>query len=146
VQIVGWSFGGYVAELAAFRNPELYKCSVSIAGVSDLALLTDRYWGSVAYRAERARIGTDPAKLRRDSARAHAGEFKVPLLMVHGDNDVQVEYEQSKLLDKALTSAGKPHRFVTIKGGDHSLMHLESDRVTLLHEIDAFMQQGCPAP
>jgi dipeptidyl aminopeptidase/acylaminoacyl peptidase len=145
VQIVGWSFGGYVAELAAFRNPELFKCSVSIAGVSDLALLTDRYWGGVGYRTIRAQIGTDAAKLRRDSPRAHAGEFKVPLLMVHGDHDAQVEYEQSKLLDKALGGAGKARKFVTIKDGDHSLLHAESDRVTLLHEIDDFMKQSCPA-
>jgi dipeptidyl aminopeptidase/acylaminoacyl peptidase len=37
--IVGWSFGGYLALLGAQRNPDLFRCSVDIAGPSDLALL-----------------------------------------------------------------------------------------------------------
>ncbi len=145
VGIVGWSFGGYIAEVAAQRNPDLFKCSAAIAGVSDLSRLIDRSFWTVGYRLRQAQIGTDKAKLQRDSPLQHAEDFKLPILLVHGDHDTQVEYEQSKLLDKALSRAGKPHRFVTIKGGDHSLLHAESDRVTLLHELEDFMGRNCPA-
>jgi hypothetical protein len=41
VGIVGWSFGGYIALLGAQRNSDLFRCSVDIAGVSDLNLLMD---------------------------------------------------------------------------------------------------------
>ncbi|MFM2289994.1 MAG: hypothetical protein RL684_3137 [Pseudomonadota bacterium] len=145
VGIVGWSFGGYIAEVGAQRDPGLFKCSVSVAGVSDLSRQVDSWYWSVAYRMVQAQIGTDKAKLQRDSPLQHAEDFKVPILLVHGDDDTQVDYEQSRLLDKALSRAGKPHRFVTIKGGDHSLLHAESDRVTLLHELDDFMGRNCPA-
>jgi dipeptidyl aminopeptidase/acylaminoacyl peptidase len=145
VAIVGWSFGGYITELAAARNPELFKCAASVAGVSDLSREIDSWYWTVEYKLAKAQIGLDKAKLQRDSPLQHADDFKVPILLVHGDDDTQVDYEQSKLLDKALSRANKPHRFVTIKGGDHSLLHAESDRVTLLHELDDFMAKNCPA-
>ena len=42
VCIVGWSYGGYAALMSAVREPDLYKCAVSIAGVSDLRALARR--------------------------------------------------------------------------------------------------------
>ena len=41
--IVGWSFGGYAALMSAVREPDLYRCVVSIAGVSDLRLLANEW-------------------------------------------------------------------------------------------------------
>ncbi|HEY5807176.1 MAG TPA: prolyl oligopeptidase family serine peptidase, partial [Povalibacter sp.] len=39
VCIAGWGYGGYASLLSAVRNSDLYKCAVSIGGVSDLNLL-----------------------------------------------------------------------------------------------------------
>jgi len=140
VCIVGWSFGGYLALVGAQRNPELFRCAVSIAGVSDLGLLIDEghHWlsGSVVKK----QIGTDPDKLRRDSPRLHAAEVTVPVLMLHGTLDAQAPYEQSKVMDIALTRAGKPHRFVTIQDADHQLSR-PSDRATMLREVGAFLAE-----
>jgi len=140
VCIVGWSFGGYLALVGAQRNPELFRCAVSIAGISDLGLLIDEghHWlsGSVVKK----QVGTDPDKLKRDSPRLHAAEVNVPVLMLHGDLDAQAPYEQSKLMDIALTRAGKPHRFVTIQDADHQLSK-QSDRVTMLREVEAFLAE-----
>lgn len=36
VCMVGGSYGGYAAMRAAHRNPDIYKCAISFAGVSDL--------------------------------------------------------------------------------------------------------------
>ena len=36
VCIVGASYGGYAALMGAVKTPDLYKCAVSLAGVSDL--------------------------------------------------------------------------------------------------------------
>ena len=44
--MVGGSYGGYVALVAAFKTPERIRCAVSFAGVTDLADLkqhTARY-------------------------------------------------------------------------------------------------------
>jgi len=41
VCIVGWSYGGYAALIGSIKNPELYSCAVSIAGVTDLNDMVD---------------------------------------------------------------------------------------------------------
>jgi dipeptidyl aminopeptidase/acylaminoacyl peptidase len=75
----------------------------------------------------------------------HAADFQVPVLMLHGDRDAQVPYEQSKVMDAALTGARKPHRFVTIAGADHQLSK-ETDRATMLREIEDFLGTHLGAP
>jgi len=136
--ILGWSFGGYAALLGATRNGDLFRCAVSIAGVSDLKLLEtqERYFvgGAIA----REQIGKDSSKLKADSPRNHAAEVNIPLLMIHGDNDAQANVDQSDAMDRALTRAGKAHEYILIEGADHQ-MSRESDRTTLLTAIERFL-------
>jgi len=145
VCIVGWSFGGYVALLGAQRNPELFHCAVDIAGVSDLGLLIDEghQWlngiGTV-----KKQVGVDAAKLKRDSPRLHAADFKVPLLMLHGQMDAQVPLEQSEVMDAALKRAHVAHRFTMLPGADHQFSDVK-DRATLLKETEDFLHEHLPA-
>jgi dipeptidyl aminopeptidase/acylaminoacyl peptidase len=138
VCIVGWSFGGYLALLGAQRNADLFRCSVDIAGVSDLGLLIDEGHNWLSSEWIKKQIGTDPAKLKLNSPRIHAAEFDVPLLMLHGDSDAQVPFEQSEEMHSALKRAGKAHRFVAVPDADHQFS-AEKDRATLLRELEAFL-------
>jgi dienelactone hydrolase len=145
VCIVGWSFGGYVALLGAQRNPDLFHCAVDIAGVSDLGLLIDEgyHWLNGGGTVKK-QIGVDPAKLKRDSPHLHAADFKVPLLMLHGQMDAQVPFEQSQIMDQALKQAHVDHRFIVVPGADHSFSDVK-DRITLLQETEAFLHEHLPA-
>jgi len=138
VCIVGWSFGGYLALLGAQRNADLFRCSVDIAGVSDLGLLIDEGYNWQNFEVVKKQIGTDPAKLKLNSPRIHAADFDVPLLMLHGNSDAQVPFAQSDAMHSALKRAGKPHRFVAVPDADHSFS-AEKHRVILLREIEAFL-------
>jgi dienelactone hydrolase len=144
VCIVGWSFGGYLAFVGAQRNPDLYRCAVSIAGIGDLAMLYDdgNHW--VDAKIMQRQIGTDREKLRKDSPREHAADFQVPVLFFQGDMDAQVAAHQGDAMDKALTKAGKTHRYVKLPGADHSLSK-EADRAQMLRELDAFLTRYNPA-
>jgi dipeptidyl aminopeptidase/acylaminoacyl peptidase len=141
--IVGWSFGGYAALLGAQRNADLFRCSVDIAGVSDLGLLLDEGHAYINAEIQRRQIGTDSAKLKRDSPRRHAEEFTVPVLLLHGTMDGQVPIEQSEAMDSALTRAGKAHRLVRVRDADHSFSEM-SDKVTMMQEIERFLAQYLP--
>ena len=143
VCIVGWSFGGYEAFLGAQRNPELYRCAVSIAGIGDLAMLYDDGYHWIDSKIIQRQIGTDREKLRRDSPREHAADFQVPVLFFQGDMDAQVQSHQGDAMDKALTKAGKVHRYVKLPGADHSL-HKEADRALMLREVEAFLAKYAP--
>jgi dienelactone hydrolase len=140
VCIVGWSFGGYLALLGAQRNADLFRCSVDIAGISDLGLLIDEGHNWLSSDVVKKQIGTDPAKLKLNSPRMHAAEFEVPLLMLHGDSDAQAPFEQSEEMHSALKRAGKVHRFVAVPDADHSFS-AEKHRVIMLREIESFLAE-----
>jgi dipeptidyl aminopeptidase/acylaminoacyl peptidase len=89
-------------------------------------------------RIAREQIGTNSAKLKADSPRNFAANVGIPLLMIHGDYDAQVNVGQSIEMDHALTKANKAHEFILIKGAGHQ-MSRESDRTTLLTAIDKFL-------
>ena len=141
--IVGWSFGGYLALVGAQRNPDLFRCAVDIAGLSDLGLLIDEGYHWLGGESMKKQIGTDPEKLKRDSPRLHAADFQVPLLMVHGKMDAQAPFEQSETMDAALKHAGKPHRFVVVPEADHQFSAVK-DRVILLQETETFLREHLP--
>jgi dipeptidyl aminopeptidase/acylaminoacyl peptidase len=148
VAIVGWSFGGYMALVGAQRDADLFRCAVSIAGISDLTLLVD--WIKALYldrKIYERQIGTDVEKLKHDSPRLHAANVSMPILMVHGSLDANVPLEQSEEMDHALSQAGKEHRLVIIPGADHSLS-LPAQREILMRELEVFLSAhlGGPVP
>lgn len=141
VCIVGWSFGGYAALLSAVRNGDLYRCSASIAGVSDLhdLLRHARYFSNRAF--VRAQIGTTKEKLREDSPLRHAAKISMPVFLLHGDRDIQVDVDHSRQMASALKSANKPHKVIFLEGAGHQL-RLKSERTTLLTELEKFLLQN----
>lgn len=140
VCIVGWSFGGYAALLSAVRNGDLYRCSASIAGVSDLKdlLRESRYFSNRAFVREQ--LGTVKEKLREDSPLRHVAKIEMPVFLIHGDRDLQVDEDHSRQMAAALKAAGKPHQAIFLKGATHQLER-KSDRVVLLTELEKFLRQ-----
>jgi dipeptidyl aminopeptidase/acylaminoacyl peptidase len=137
--IVGWSFGGYAALMSAVREPDLYRCVVSIAGVSDLRLLAEEWRESFggADWAEYA-LGDDTSELKAGSPSKNAAKIKAPVLLIHGDNDVQAGVDHSKRMARVLKSEKKKVELVLIKDGNHSLTRYEW-RETLYTNLEKFL-------
>jgi dipeptidyl aminopeptidase/acylaminoacyl peptidase len=135
--IAGWNAGGHTAYLGAERSADGYRCAISIAGVSDFEsnLRIVAVFGPPA-------DGQGPSnslKSKTESALKNAKQVSVPVLIIHGDLDTSVKVDQSRRMDKALVNAGKDHKYIEIAGADHELSR-ESDRMTLLTEVEAFLQ------
>jgi dienelactone hydrolase len=141
--IVGWSFGGYAALLGAVRNSDLYACAVSIAGVSDLSLLEAQESRVRGEEPTRAQIGAEVAKLEADSPARHARDVKIPVLLVHGDHDLQSDVSQSRTMDAALTAAGKAHEFLQLSGAGHAIDR-QADRARVLRKVEEFLVAHLP--
>lgn len=127
--IVGWSYGGYAALAGGAFTPDLYKCVVAVAPVSDLPqLLFDEkvdhgkdhwvvnYWETAIARGDATRD-----TLSSKSPAKHADKFKAPVLLIHGKDDLVVKIKQSRRMKKALERADKDVELITMKGEDHSL-------------------------
>jgi dipeptidyl aminopeptidase/acylaminoacyl peptidase len=136
---VGWSFGGYAALMAAIREPSLYRCVGSIAGVSDLKSLRRDLWdfyGGAA--AADAIIGTEAEELEAGSPLRSASRMRAPVLLVHGESDINVDVDQSRRVARALRSADRLEELVIIEGGDHSLSRAAWRKV-LYEKVERFL-------
>lgn len=114
VGIRGWSFGGYLAALAAMRAPSRIHAAVAGAPVTDWALYdthyTERYLGHPAEHPDhydRTNLMHDAHKLER------------PLLLIHGLADDNVVAAHTLQLSSALLAHGKPHQVLPLSGVTH---------------------------
>ncbi len=60
-----------------------------------------------------------PKLARLASPVAHVGAGDPPLLLVHGDADPQMPFEQSRELQRAYQAKGLPVQFEVISKGEH---------------------------
>ena len=149
VCIVGASYGGYAALAGATLDRGVYRCAVSVAGVSDLrrqvsyaatrgGLPSERYWNRF--------LG---AEGRRDdvlgdySPAQQAAKADIPILLIHGKDDTVVPLEQSRVMAEALGNAGKYYEFVVQKGADHWLSRGDT-RLQTLEATMAFLEKHNP--
>jgi len=140
VCIVGASYGGYLSLMAATREPGLFRCAVSIAGVSDLPELQNQRQRLVNGAIANLGLGNDRERLIDTSPRNNAAALSIPLLMIHGERDYTVEATQTRLMAAALRSAGKPFEVVYLPQADHQFRDYDSMR-TLLDSLDRFLKE-----
>ena len=67
-------------------------------------------------------------------------EIQVPVLLFHGDMDVNVPIEHSEDMQKALRRAKQEVEFVEYEGADHNI-EFERQRIDMLRRIGDFLNQ-----
>jgi dipeptidyl aminopeptidase/acylaminoacyl peptidase len=126
IAIVGGSYGGYSTLFALGRTPSLYRCGVSIAGVTDWLAIFRRIEGEGEYRFARQHwvkeIGdpeTDEDVLREISPVNFAARITAPLLIIQGKEDRTVPARQAKDMIAALEKAGRRPESYFVPGEGH---------------------------
>jgi dipeptidyl-peptidase-4 len=120
VGIRGWSFGGYLAALAAIRRPDVVRAAAVGAPVSDWSLYdthyTERYLGS----GEPFRAAADRSSLPRAIEDAvEAGRTPSPMLIMHGFEDDNVVVAHAVRLAESLTAHAIPHASLLLSSLTH---------------------------
>ena len=149
--IAGVSYGGYAALAGAVFTPDLYKCVIAIAPVSDLnqMLRSEKrdhgrnhwvvsYWEDVMAEGDARR-----EKLKSISPANFAQNVQAPVLLLHGNDDTVVPYAQSTRMKRALERADKQVELIKLKGEDHWLSVAET-RMQTLREMDRFLREHMP--
>ena len=142
--IFGASYGGYAALYGGARQPDLYKCVASFAGVADLKALVA--WEKSTpgheprYRYAARAIGDplkDAARLKAASPITYAATYRPPVLLIHGTRDESVPIEQARMMQQALKCAHRQVRLLTFDEG-HTGWN-EKDEQAALTEVAAFI-------
>lgn len=141
VAIRGWSFGGYLAALAAIRAPRAIRAAVVGAPVVDWRLYdthyTERYLGDPhldpgAY--ERASLVDAHGELVR-AGKVRASE-RPHMMIVHGLADDNVVAAHSLRLSEALLQAGWQHQFLPLPGVTHMAAQEDVAERLLMLQLD----------
>lgn len=120
VGVRGWSFGGWLAALAVLRHPELFRCAVAGAPVSDWALYdtayTERYLGPPD---EGTDVYSHHSLVELAAEQPTGRDDRRPLLLVHGLVDDNVVAAHTLRLSAALLATGRPHAVLPLTGATH---------------------------
>ncbi len=142
--IVGWSYGGYAALMGAIKNPELYACAVSMAGVTDLRDMVrdiEKYrFGKIAAKDFVLKGFENKDAIKENSPVKRARELTVPLFLAHGKLDQRVHYDQFMRMKRALKKSPATVTYMTFKGEDHYLSDQEN-RQQFFVGLDQFLKE-----
>lgn len=136
--IVGWSYGGYAALQSAALDPDLFKAIVAIAPVTDLEMWRNQFRQFTNFPIVDRFVGSGP-HVREGSPTSNAAKIKAPVLMFHGDLDLNVKVNESRAMEDKLRGAGKKVELVEFKGLDHQLDD-GTARAQMLEKSDAFLR------
>jgi dipeptidyl aminopeptidase/acylaminoacyl peptidase len=143
--IVGWSYGGYAALMSGVEEPERYRCLVSIAGVTDPEMLIEDLRYFMNRYAMQKFISRDPEVIKRGSPLKRASEIRAPVLLFHGDEDVNVRARHSQKMAKALERAKKSVEYIEYEDVEHSIRRSDY-RVDMLDRIGSFLDTHIGRP
>ena len=152
VCIVGGNYGGYAALAGVTLQHGIYRCAVSVAGLSDMGAFFDwgvgrhdysltnsfvRYWRAVTGEQQNSDA------MRAISPVAYAADADAPILLIHGKDDTVVPFKQSEEMADALKRAGKPYQLIVMDGEDHWLSR-DQTRIQMLKASVAFVEKYNP--
>jgi len=125
--IVGASYGGYSALISAIRWPGRFRCAVSLSGISDRALFFSASDSvrSVKGRPQLERLMGNPrtemTEMQATSPLYHTRELTLPVMLVHGREDMRVDFEHTRRLVRMLNLENRPPVVLAIPTMGHSL-------------------------
>jgi len=135
--ILGWSYGGYAALQAGATEPGLFKAIVAIAPVTDLQQAKEDFRNYTVSSNVSEYIGSGP-HIAEGSPLRHVSDFTAPVLLFHGDRDLNVPVVHSRRMDSALRDAGKRSELTIFPGLEHDLADSQA-RVQMLRRIGTFL-------
>jgi len=154
VCLLGASYGGYATLWGLMKTPDLYRCGVAHAAVTDIGAMFsfNRWdWGRSLWmdRDEaRRRIGDpsrDAEKFRSVSPVEHAAQLKAALLLVYGGVDQRVPLKQGNALRSALDRYGKTYEWIVYDDEGHGLND-DKNRFDFWQRVDVFLKKNLADP
>ena len=105
IGIWGGSYGGYLTGLALARNSDLFKAGVDFHGVHDWSLLLNQE-APPTKRYEQGDFAEAMKVAFQSSPDADVATWRSPVLLIQGDDDRNVRFDQTVDLSRRLDARG----------------------------------------
>lgn len=137
--IAGSSYGGYAALMGAIKEPDLYKCAISVNGVANLVRLKSGDKSkAIGGRSWTKRMGLKGVDDTEVSPHHRATEIEASVLLMASVDDARVPWKMSQSMHKRLKKLKKDSTFVKIEEGTHHMVTAQA-RLTQLKAAEAFL-------
>lgn len=145
VCIMGGSYGGYSTLIGLVRDPDVYRCGVAHAAVTDPRYMFEFHWSD--FSEEWKRYGMtrlvgdrekDAERLKAASAVEQVDKIKVPVLLTHGGRDRRVPIEHAEKFLEAMRKAGKPVEWVRYPEEGHWFFY-DQNLFDYYRRVEAFL-------
>ncbi|MGZ8284006.1 MAG: S9 family peptidase [Allosphingosinicella sp.] len=134
IGIWGGSWGGYLTALALARDSDLFAAGVDFHGVHSMLRPLPGNLSPDAQAAARQRQWTS-------SPLGAIERWRSPVLLIHGDDDRNVDFSQSVLLARELAARRIPYRALVFPNERHSFL-LHSNWLAGFRAADAFLEEN----
>jgi dipeptidyl aminopeptidase/acylaminoacyl peptidase len=131
VCIYGGSYGGYAALAGATFTPDLYRCAISMCGISNLNTWIQSfppYWAPMLAMIKQ-RVGdieTEEEFLWSRSPLSKVGDITVPMLIAQGGNDPRVTQAEAEQIVDAMKAKGIDHEYLLFEDEGHGFVKPEN--------------------
>ncbi|SHN25735.1 Dipeptidyl aminopeptidase/acylaminoacyl peptidase [Duganella sacchari] len=152
--IAGASYGGYATLMGLINDPDLYKCGVEWAGVTDINLMYDGSWFYTSDMSEDWKqygmpqmIGDqvkDAAQLKATSPLEQASRIKQPLLMAYGTADMRVPLPHGTKFYKAVKQTNPNVEWIEYDEEGHG-WKLPKNRIDFWGRVEKFLDKNIGA-
>jgi len=142
--IYGASYGAYSALVGAYRDPDLYRCTVGYAGIYDLPLMFEKGDTQEVQRGVnflKTAIGTDEEEMRARSPVFNAGAIKAAVMLIHGKKDQRAPFEHARRMRRALIDAGNPPVWLVENREAHGFAD-EDNRLAMYTALLEFLDEN----
>ncbi|MBP7533281.1 MAG: S9 family peptidase [Chitinophagales bacterium] len=116
IGIFGWSYGGYMSLLAILKGNDVFKSAIAVAPVTNWKWYDSIYTERFLQTPEENKGGYE-----NNSPINFADRLKGNLLIVHGDADDNVHYQNTAEMVKALVDANKQFDFMAYPNKNHGI-------------------------
>jgi dipeptidyl aminopeptidase/acylaminoacyl peptidase len=143
IGLYGGSYGGFLALMALFQEPERFQAGAALRFVSDWE---NYYRSSPGYCLQR--LGTpetDAEAYRRSSPIHFAAGLRAPLLLLHGVKDSNVHFQDAAQLTARLIELGKDFELMMYPREGHGFETPES-WIDEYGRIERFFDRALAAP
>lgn len=146
--IAGASYGGYATLMGLVNDPDLYRCGVEWAGVTDIDMMYTGSWFDKSDISEGAlhysmpfMIGDpvqDAAQLRATSPLRRAARIKQPLLLAYGREDRRVPIVHGRKFLTVVSRTNEHVEWIDYRGEGHGWSQPQN-RIDFWRRVESFL-------